>query len=113
MPIEGNDYTLYWWFCEDVPYSVTPEAVAVVRSAFNGEMPQWFYDTFQRADGSLDYEAIWTAVATVDNIFIRVIIASQLEHEFGGYCSEQAVHSALLGDSQLNQPWRDGGCPED
>ena len=113
VPIEGNDHALYWWFCEDVPNSVTPEAVAVVRNAFNGETPQWFHDTFQKADDSLDYEAIWTAITAVDNIFIRGIIASQLEHEFGGYCSEQAVYSALLGDSQFSQPWRDGGCPED
>ena len=113
VPIQGNDQALYWWLCEDVPDSVTPEAATVVRNAFNGEIPPWFYDTFQKADGSLDYEAIWTAITAVDNIFIRLTIAFQLEHEFGGYCSDQAVYFALFGDPQLNQPWRDGGCPED
>ena len=108
--IPGNAYAPYWQACGDVPSSVTPEAVAVVRSAFDGEIPQWFYDTFQKADGSLDYEAIWTAMLAIDG-FTRGTIAFQLENEFGGYCSKRKAYSALFGHSQLVQPWRDGGCP--
>ena len=115
--VQGNAYAVYWQACGDVPSSVTPEAVAVVGSAFAGEIPQWFYDTFQKADGSLDYEVIWTAILDLDGgvgssfIFVRIIVAHQLENEFGGYCSKREAYSALFGYSQLAQPWRDGGCP--
>ena len=112
--VQGNADASYWQTCRDVPSSVTPEAVAVVRSAFDGEIPEWFYDTFQKADGSLAYEAIWAAILDVDGSFIsvRAIVGHQLENEFGGYCSKGKAYSALFGHSQLTQPWRDGGCSD-
>ena len=112
--VQGNAYAPYWQACGDVPGSVTSEAVAVVGSAFDGEIPQWFYDTFQKADGSLAYEAIWAAILDVGGSFnsVRAIVGHQLENEFGGYCSKRKAYSALFGHSQLTQPWRDGGCSD-
>ena len=39
--------------------SRSPELTEVMRSVYvDQEVPQWFYDTYQRADGSWDVEAI-------------------------------------------------------
>ena len=100
----------YWSLC-GFGLWVPPEAVSVVESAFAGEMPQWFYDTFQAADGSIDYEAIWTAIRLMPSSS-RGVVVSQLEDEFGGYCSKSARYSIFDDNSDLAQPWRDGGCPE-
>ena len=51
------DYTRSWQDCGHLPSEPTEEAVEVARSAFAGETPQWFYDTFQNADGSLNSAA--------------------------------------------------------
>ena len=99
----------YWPSCP--PFSGPPhEAEEVVASAFEGEMPQWLYDTFQLPDGSLDYKAIWSAVkAELDHTRVRLVY--QLKDEFGGYCSDWAAEQSAFGNSSLRQPWRDGGCP--
>ena len=110
-------YYSYWIMCPDVPEEPTPEAEAVVRDAFAGVLPQWFYDTFEKVDGTLDYEAIWTAVERLD-YWTAVLIIRQLKDAFGGYCSHQAAvygylevnhYSSGMG-TNLKQPWRDGGC---
>ena len=110
VPARYNYITHYWHNCSHLPSRVTPEAIEIVEDAFAGRMPQWFYDTFQRTDGSLDYEMLWTAVNNmlIDNDRKEVIY--QLRNEFGGYCSEQAARDSVFGNLQLNQPWRDGGC---
>ena len=110
-------YYGYWIMCPDVPEEPTPEAEAVVRDAFAGVLPQWFYDTFEKVDGTLNYEAIWTAVERLD-YWTAVIVIRQLKDAFGGYCSHQAAvygylevnnYSSGMG-TNLKQPWRDGGC---
>ena len=107
----------YWMQCSATPDFVTDEALKVARQALAGEMPDWFYETFQRADGSLDYEAIWAAV--LKNSFSRGDVAPGLRHSFGGYCSEQITVEELynrventgeMAPSEMKQPWRDGGC---
>ena len=113
VPTRYNYFTYYWHACSHLPSRVTPEAIEIAEDAFAGRMPQWFYDTFQKTDGNLDYEMLWTAVNNMlwENDRIKVIY--QLRNEFGGYCSEQAAKDSAFGDLQLNQPWRDGGCPTD
>ena len=111
-------YYSYWIMCPDVPEEPTPEAEAVVRDAFAGVLPQWFYDTFEKVDGTLDYEAIWTAVEGLDDYWTGAIVIRQLKDVFGGYCSHQAAVYGYLEVNQyssgmgtnLKQPWRDGGC---
>ena len=78
-------------------------------------MPDWFYETFQKADGSLDYVKLWTTVknATPRN---KKLIVPMLRDAFGGYCSEQAIWDDMFAGEwwmrlpQIVQPWRDGGC---
>lgn len=89
----------------------TPEAIEVVRQAFTGQIPDWFQQNHQSADGSLDLESIWQAVKGVENPFYRTTVVYQLREEFGGYCNPaQANDSAFSSSSDLRNPWRDGGC---
>ena len=52
----------YWRECPEVTAGISDEAVEVVGQAFRGQMPDWFYDTFQDSSGQLDHEAVWAAV---------------------------------------------------
>ena len=114
VPVLDNDYTPYWHYCEHLPFNPDEETLEVVRQAFAGEMPDWFYETFQKPDGTLDYEALWAKIKTLDDrVFghqTRALVVRQLKDEFGGYCSEQAAYDSAFGESDLIQPWRDGGC---
>ena len=110
VPVGRNIYAGYWHRCEHLPSVVTSEAEAVVRSAFNDEIPRWFYDTFQQADGSWNYKAIWDLVKTL-RYTERVTVVYQLKDAFGGYCSDEAARSSAFNYGlELDQPWRDGGC---
>ena len=113
VPTRYNYFTYYWHACSHLPSRVTPEAIEIAEDAFAGRMPQWFYDTFQKTDGNLDYEMLWTAVNNMLWENNRIEVIYQLRNEFGGYCSEQAARDSAFGDLQLDQPWRDGGCPTD
>ena len=113
VPSRHNYFTYYWHGCNHLPSRVTPEAIKVVEDAFAGRTPQWFYNTFQKTDGSLDYEMLWTAVRNMLRDNDRIVVVHQLRNEFGGYCSEQAAKDSAFGDLQLAQPWRDGGCTTD
>ena len=113
VPSRHNYFTYYWHGCNHLPSRVTPEAIKVVEDAFAGRTPQWFYNTFEKTDGSLDYEMLWTAVRNMLRDNDRIVVVHQLRNEFGGYCSEQAAKDSAFGDLQLAQPWRDGGCTTD
>ena len=115
VPTQWNDVTSDFARCGlTMDPSVLAEAEAVVGSVFSGEMPQWFYDTFQRADGSLDYVGIWAAVQNLPTGgHLRGIVVYQLKDQFGGYCSRRAASQSAFGygdAADLGQPWRDGGC---
>ena len=109
----GSSY--YWRRCSDLPETPTAEAITVVQQAFSGQMPDWFYKTFQNSDGSLDYEKLWTAVKNA-NPRARKLVVPMLRDAFGGYCSEQAIWDDMFAGEwwmrlpQIVQPWRDGGC---
>ena len=106
----------YYLRCLGAPSSPSAEDVAVVRSSLNGEMPEWFYDTFELPDGTLDYDAIWRRVIRLPSglFSTRLNVARSLREEFGGYCSEEELFRAMrsldFDPRQAQQPWRDGGC---
>ena len=109
---EGSSF--YWRRCSHLPDAPHAEAITVVNQAFSGQMPDWFYETFQKTDGSLDYVKLWTAVKDSGYLNKKIIIP-MLRDAFGGYCSEQAVWDTTFslerfGQPPLAQPWRDGGC---
>ena len=105
----------YWRRCPHLPETPTDEAVTVVRQAFSGQMPDWFYETFQNPDGSLNYIKLWSAVKDSSHR-TRKIVVPGMRNAFGGYCSEQAIWDDMFAGDYWNraftidQPWRDGGC---
>ena len=108
---DSANATPHWRGCPHLPDTPTAEAIDVVSEAFAGRTPDWFYDTFQKPDGSLNYEKLWTAVQNSP----ATITVPMLRNAFGGYCSEEAVWDTIfVPDSfeqpPLIQPWRDGGC---
>ncbi len=110
----------YWGMCPHLPYTATSEAIAVVREAFQGQIPGWFDDTFQSSDDTLDYEAIWEAVREITDQRSRRVAVYQLRNSFGGYCQSHQVNKFLEPDRysvnfkennlDAGQPWIDGGC---
>ena len=110
----------YWYDCgfrldQKTSAEVTTEIPAITKSVFvDQEIPQWFYDTYQQPDGSIDLEELWSDI-NVDNSNIRAIsiIAYHLRNEFGGYCSEEQVRGFIEGKvTGITNPWRDGGCTD-
>ena len=107
-----NDYSNYWE--TGCPFAnhqqPTPAAIEVVRQAFAGEVPDWFYATYERPDGSLDLPSIWAAVKAIEGNWYKTTVVYQLRHEFGGYCDAATAKESVFGSLELAQPWRAGGC---
>ena len=101
------------------------QEIAVVWSALNGTVPQWYYDTFRMANGEWDLDALWSRMSPLPNAYGHVtdqsgqwrlrgpsyfgdFVIYYFKDEFGGYCSDSVLsfHQYLLGGN----PWRDGGC---
>ena len=101
-----------WRKCTVISYDISDEAVEVVSQAFSGQMPQWFYDTFQDDEtGQLDYQAIWAAIGRIETRASQLTVINQFRYSFGGYCSEDDVWEASLSVSGFTgQYWVDGGC---
>ena len=87
------------------------QALSVVRSAVNGEMPQWFADTYTDAEDEPDLERLWTDVQDLPHIE-RNVAVYQLRDAFGGYCNNRLTWMSMqYSEDKLTQPWMDGGCP--
>ena len=100
----------YWKTCNRGNDERQAQALAVVRSAINGEMPQWFADTYMDSEGEPNLGRLWTDVKDLQES--TTVVAYQLRNEFGGYCNNKATQYASdYADVTLRQPWRDGGCP--
>ena len=86
---------------------------AIARSVFiNQEIPQWFYDAYQKSDQTIDLEKLWSDI-TIDERYKRTmgLIVHHLRNEFGGYCSEEQVRQFIEGKvTGITNPWKDGGC---
>ena len=102
----------YWQNCQPGGnHRPSQEAIAIAKSTLGGEVPSWFYDTYQNNDGTFDLAALWSDVRElylpgpggVD------FILYSLRDQFGGYCSDAEAKRAYY-DPALGNPWRDGGC---
>ncbi len=126
--ITGSELLYYWPTCNDdfrngETDPITEQALSVVRSALSGQMPQWFADTYNDADGNPDLERLWADVRAVEKSEPFTIIF-HLRDEFGGYCDNLLVTSdvaevfrnyghtslSISPDAKIKNPWRDGGC---
>ena len=100
----------YWSSCTST--GVPPaEDVAVVRSSLSGQVPQWFYDTYQKEDGSYELANLWRDVTAAYSGATNFMVYALRDH-FGGYCSDalQQITSYAYSHLELSNPWRDGGC---
>ena len=105
------DKSSYWKTCNRGNAERQAQALDVLRSAVNGEMPQWFADTYTNSEGEPDLERLWTDVQDLQGR-VPTVVVYQLRNAFGGYCSNRATWYALqYADETLTQPWVDGGCP--
>lgn len=105
--------TAYWPECAPAGYRAPPdEAIAVARSSLSGQVPQWFYETYQTEDGDYRLEELWQDVITVSGDTGFVVYA--LRDHFGGYCPDalQQIATGAYHHLEVSNPWRDGGCQQ-
>ena len=100
----------YWSICNLITDTVSDQALAVFRSAASGEMPSWFADTYNDADGNPDLERLWLDVKAIRDGDDRRAAVFQLRNSFGGYCDNQKATDSAFGDGVTRNPWGDGGC---
>ena len=101
------------------------QEIAVVWSALNGTVPQWYYDTFRMANGEWDLDALWSRMSPLPNAndyvtdqsgqsrrrgpsYFQDFVIYAFKDEFGGYCSDSTL--ILFQYTLGGNPWRDGGC---
>ncbi len=100
----------YWGLCSFTPSDPSEEALAVVRSATTGEVPSWFADTYNDANGDPDLERVWADVKAITHSRWRATVVFQLRNAFGGYCDDHQATASAFSDGVTRNPWRDGGC---
>ena len=115
----GSGFSLgYWAGCgfnlsQQESDSVSEVVSDITRSVFiEQDMPDWFNDTYQSSDDSIDLESLWSNIHE-EKVFIgsRKIIAHDLRNKFGGYCSEKKVRELLDKKiPELKNHWKDAGC---
>ena len=71
----------------------------------------WFTDTYTGASASAD---AWAAVSEIGSARYRYLVMNMLQDEFGGLCSIRVANIAVYDDdSDVTDPWNDGGCEPD
>ena len=111
----------YWSSCSITKGNdtVSERSLAVVRSAQSGQMPSWFADNYNDANGNPDLARVWRDVKAIANDTsgrgFRATVVFQLRDAFGGYCdNEKATDSAFgSGVTRHRHPWPEGSCVPD
>ena len=120
----GHVELVHWGTCNGtndngIDDTLTQQALALVGSALDGEMPQWFADAYNGADGDPDLERVWADLKAVevdeeDKLDHRIPVVYQLRDAFGGYCNSEKAGLSIFNDGGTRNPWQDGGCvPEE
>ena len=97
--------------CTQVGRPPKAEALAVVASISDGEIPQWLFDTYS-TDGTadtMDLDGLWSDVKALSGLGPEV--AYGLHNLFGGYCSDKEAIAANRASAPVyKNPWVQGGC---
>ena len=97
--------------CTQVGRPPKAEALAVVASISDGEIPQWLFDTYS-TDGTadtMDLDGLWSDVKALSGF--RSEVAYGLHNLFGGYCSDKEAIAANRASAPVyKNPWVQGGC---
>lgn len=113
---QGIRYNSYYYrSCSAFGNKPTAEMTEIARSALDGEIHQWFYDTYQLEDGSIDMEQLWYDLRNPEHDQYRFGPRGYLFREmFGGFCSYAEAYESYRSDRDSGaataNPWRDGGC---
>ena len=71
----------------------------------------WFTETYTGVGAGAD---AWAAVSDIGSKRYRYLVMNMLQDEFGGLCSIKAANGAVFNDdSDVTDPWKDGGCEPD
>ena len=105
----ARERSSYWEPCSVTTDAVTQQALAVVRSATQGDMPSWFADTYNDSDGDPDLERVWADVKALPDLR-RATVVFQLRDSFGGYCDNRKANASAFSSGSTRNPWSDGGC---
>ena len=120
----GHVQLAHWGECNrtnanGIDDTLTQQALALVESVLDGEMPKWFADTYNDTDGTADLERVWADLKAVevdeeDELDTRIPVVYQLRDAFGGYCNSEKAGESVFDDGVTRNPWQDGGCvPEE
>ena len=60
--VRRSSIASYLFSCNYFGSVLSDEALAVMDAVLAGQIPQWFYDTYQDSDGNLDREALWADI---------------------------------------------------
>ena len=113
--IDPGSWGGYWSSCRfDIDYETSGRVLKDIRDStqkvfLDQEIPQWFYNEYQKSDGSMDLDQLW---ADISSLYAgdRNRIIYGLRNEFGGYCSESDLYRLQIGEiDSLDTPWRDAG----
>ena len=104
------DRSYYWLECTLLTDTMRDQALDVVRSAATGEMPSWFADTYDDANGDPDLERVWVNVKAIRDNTDKIAAVFQLRNAFGGCCDNQKVPESAWRSGVTRNPWSDGGC---
>jgi len=106
----------YWRGCRfDLDQKTSDRVFKDVRDLtqkvfLDQKTPRWFYDEYQKPDGSIDLDKLWGDISTL-YAGERSLIIYGLRNEFGGYCSTEELYRLHIGEiDTLDTPWRDAGC---
>ena len=113
LPLTGTvpvDRSYYWLECTLLTDTMRDQALDVVRSAATGEMPSWFADTYDDANGDPDLERVWVNVKAIRDNTDKIAAVFQLRNAFGGCCDNQKAAESALRSGVTRNPWSDGGC---
>ncbi|MEM9466851.1 MAG: S-layer homology domain-containing protein [Actinomycetota bacterium] len=99
-----DSYPYYWRnTCPDAPSDPGTADLAVVDDWVVGASPDWFVGRYDNG------AELWAAIMAAD-VFNRYSLVTNLQNEFGGYCSvSNTVWVAFAGGTDDN-PFADGGC---
>ena len=117
-PVILEGFGSYWTDCgfrfdHQTQAKVIEDLKDIARKVFvDQETPQWFYDTYQLTNGSVDLDKLWVDISSLGSAtgFPMAIISYGLRNSFGGYCSREDVRQFTTGErSSLKTPWVDAG----
>ncbi len=127
LPASAHQYLEYWLLCNHVGSSPTSDDETFIRSVLEGDIPDWFTDTYGGSSSDIytrDYDGdaaeVWKhlrrfqASDSQTALSYRVVPVNYLSKLFGGYCSNSGATNEARNKgtpTEGRNPWANDGCP--